>query len=689
VTSTGPALSGGSAGPVGSPTDRRESVLTAGALALAALIGLVVLIATGVVANADVGQVVLSFVVGETPPVAVAVRLVLIPATAVVAGLGLVRPLTGVSTASRSTRRAGWAFGGVAAVTVVVAGVLGDAGWPAVVAHVALVVLVGYRLPAVSRVTTVLAVALAGLTAVEVATVRWGLAAVLELVATITLTVAIAAAGGVAVEDPSGTADHDGRRRRAVVIGAVAAVAVALLAVGQIVVDGPWTVTDLLHTVRGPIALAQIVLPLVAAGLPVPSLLAERAPASLSSVDLDDLRSRFAGRRREWGRWAVVALILGLVAVAALGAVPAAPQAPSTGRPLVRPISLGGDSHALFVAPTAGGPTLVRLSDPATPDGSDAMGDMAGMDGVDGIEGMHGMSDPSATPGSPRYTVTAGGAAVPFAPRPGAPGTWAVVDVPAGTGTITVTGPHGAATVPVTTGATTADGAALAGPDGPECLDALLGDLLGGGSGAVGCPAASLSPTDRRQLASVVTEMHARGLRSLVLAGDDSPRSRAAVALVRETAARVGMAISPVPRPEDGALVLSGWDPARSTLSDLTDAALRAPTYTGGVFLAPWLLTPGVLKAGSSMTFPLDFTPQEPLPREYAATLTTLSADAAPSAAGYEAWAHAKGLPTGEVRLYAAAAIDVMPGMAGMNHGDHAGAWLPGGAVVPLSGPLP
>jgi hypothetical protein len=32
--------------------------------------------------------------------------------------------------------------------------------------------------------------------------------------------------------------------------------------------------------------------------------------------------------------------------------------------------------------------------------------------------------------------------------------------------------------------------------------------------------------------------------------------------------------------------------------------------------------------------------------------------------------------------------MDVMPGMPGMNHGDKAGAWLPGGAIVPFSGPL-
>ena len=213
--------------------------------------------------------------------------------------------------------------------------------------------------------------------------------------------------------------------------------------------------------------------------------------------------------------------------------------------------------------------------------------------------------------------------------------------------------------------------------------------MVGGGTGEIAaCPASVLEPADGRALEVLVADLHGRGLTSLYLVGDDSPRSRAAQGVVRAAAARVGLTVATTPHPDDGLLVLSGWEPAWATLTDATARATVTPTFTGGQFLAPWLVTPNVLAAGSSTMFPLGFVPQEPVPRGYAATLTTVFADAAPSAAGYLAWARARAVPAGDVRLYGAAAMDVMPGMPGMNHGDRAGAWLPGGSIVPLSGPL-
>ncbi|NMO91441.1 hypothetical protein [Actinomycetospora sp. TBRC 11914] len=646
-------------GRAGPPAGGRGTLLIAGALALATVVGLVVLITTGVTATPDVGPVVLSFVAPEASPTSVVVRVVLVVASSLVAGLGLARGVGGPA-ATAVLRGAAVAAG----VAVVVAGILGDAGWPAVAGHVLLVAAVA-TLP--RRSAAVAGALLAGTVALEVALVGWGAAAVVELLAAVVLTTA----SGLAAVAASRLGDGpDAGSVRVARLGVAVALAGAVPGAVALVVDGPG-LADLTGSVRGPVTVALVALPLAAAGLLAPGLRARTSSG--------------ARQRRELARWASGGLALALGALAVLGALPSAPQPPQAGRALLRPMSLGTQRAAVLVAPTAGGPTLVRLSDGADPapgggrDGMDGM-DMGGMDGMD-------MGGTAGAPDAGAYTVSAGGAPVPFATRPGAPGRWAVVDVPAGTDALTLTGPHGSATVPVTTGPSAADPAVLAGPDGPECADALLGDLLGGGSGTA-CPSTLLTPAQAGILTAAVTDLHARGLTSLFLVGDDSARSRAAVAAVRATAARLGLAISDAPRPEDGLLVLSGWDRAHAELTDVTAAATRTRTFTGGVFLAPWLVAPDVLAAGSSTMFPLPFTPQDATPRGYAALLTTISADAAPTSSGYLAWAHARGLPDAPPRLYAAAAIDVMPGMPGMGHGGQPGAWFPGGGIVPLSGPL-
>ncbi|MCD2186769.1 hypothetical protein [Actinomycetospora soli] len=650
------------------------TLLIAGLLGLATVIALVGLIATS--ATPAVSPVVLSFVGSAAGVGPVLARVLLVVASALVAGPVLVgAPRVRVVAPAA----------GVAITAAAVTAGIGDAAWWAALAHAALVgaVLVLRSFPTAGRVASVL---LTVAVAVEIAIVRWGAAMVLELLAAVVLVVAL----GLTV-----------RASRYAVIASAAATA---LGVVLLVVEGPWTVSDLLGgTARGPVVLAQLLLPLLAGALSLAaahtsgagnaSLLApsdSSAPSSgggtpathdvvsLASGDSSDAlpaRGR-ATRRRELVRVAAGALGLGLAAVAVLGALPTSPQSPEPGRLLVRPVTVAGQSMALFVAPTAGGPTLIRLSS-APSDGppSHSMGAMGG---------MHGGHD---MPGA-GWSIAAGGQDATFAPRDGAPGRWALLDVPADTRELTLTGPGGTATVPVVIGPTgPADPAVLAGPDGPECADALLGDLLGGGRG-VACPSTALSPADARALTLAVTDLRGRGLPSLFLVGDDSPRSRAADALVRDTAARIGLPVSAAPTPDDGLLVTSGWAQARRTLTGTTEQATRTPTFTGGVFLAPWLLTSGVLSAGASTMLPLGFTPQEAEPRGYAALLTTISDDAAPSSSGYLAWAREQGRPDGDVRLFGAATIDVMPGMPGMNHGDRAGAWLPGGALVPMSGPL-
>lgn len=689
----GPVTPYRSTSPVASPAaprGRSEPVLTWGALVVTTAAGLLLLGATSAPTSdlATAGPTVLSFVAPASGTASVLVRVVGFVATAVVAGLGLTRALVGLRPSGRSSLQVARVAGVAAGLAALAGGLLGDTAWPWALIHLALVVAVVALLPygrsagAVGPVAVVLTTVLAAATAAG----RHGPALPLELIGSVGTTVAlgIAIAGatgatgapgaGVTGAGSSVGAGGEGRynrvaRRRTAVTGVAAGLAAGVAGLAMIAVEGPWTTHDLVTGPAGLAALARTVLPLPAVAALAPGLWAP-APAPAGNVR--------EHRRREWARWSAISLVGAVAAAAVLGALPSSPDAPRPGQALLRPVQLGLDSMALLVAPTGGGPTLMRLSPAA---GGGQGGAAAHVD--------HRRAE--APPVG--YSVRAAGADAPsvsFTPRPGAPGVWALVDLPAGTDAVSLTGPGGTATVPVAT-APLGPGlaATLAGPDGPECTDRFLGDLLARGHGAggapVACPAAALEPTDARSLELAVGDLARRGLRTLHLVGDASPRARQATAVVRAAAQRSGLAISTTPRPDDGLLVLSGWASAHATLTDVTARATLTPTFTGGQFLAPWLVTRGVLAAGSSTMFPLGFVPQEPTPRGYAAMLTTVFADAAPSAVGYLAWGRAQGLPEGGTRLYGAAAMDVMPGMPGMNHGDLAGAWLPGGSVIPIS----
>jgi hypothetical protein len=157
----------------------------------------------------------------------------------------------------------------------------------------------------------------------------------------------------------------------------------------------------------------------------------------------------------------------------------------------------------------------------------------------------------------------------------------------------------------------------------------------------------------------------------------------------------VGGAASPgslePPKPGVTALVaVSGWQTAARFLGRTSPARQRHPAYTGGVWLAPWLLTPGVVDRAPGVVLPLDFDIRGARPRTYAARLAGTLPEMPPDEAGYRGWLAGRGMSRGaDVLLYAASRVAFMPMMPG--HGAHETTigWFPGGTVTPVSAPLP
>jgi hypothetical protein len=280
-----------------------------------------------------------------------------------------------------------------------------------------------------------------------------------------------------------------------------------------------------------------------------------------------------------------------------------------------------------------------------------------------------------------------------------------VVDIPAGADRLTVTADGVPATVPVAVGSTPADPAeqrALAGPDGPECASESLAALLAaagadhvdtpGGPGGdnagntlADCPSRRLTGADADALRDTVTFLAQRGVTGLNLVSDGSPRGVAAADLVRAEATRRNLPIAANPSPGDTLMVVSGWARAAEALGEATVRARGEPG--GGIVLAPWLLTGGVLQAAASEVLPLRFNPQDVNARRYAATVAAVVPGETPSAGGYLAWAAKTGIRLDErATFYGAAPVDVPMGMGDMDHsGANPADWYPAGTVVPIS----
>ncbi|WP_224391599.1 hypothetical protein [Pseudonocardia sp. ICBG1293] len=601
-----------------------------------------------------------------------ALRLVLLTALAVVAGSGLVRVLAG------APGRAERVVAGVAALVAVSAAVAavtrsgaGPTGWTLLLAAtVAVPALLATSRPVFSVlpaavVTALLVLQLAGTPG---AGPRFALDA--------GYAVAGALAAGAAVHLVTTRTDDSARPARVRVLGVAAGAVGAVLAVVRLVVAGPFSLTDLHGTGFGRAALVTVVAPAAVAGLLLAETWLTRRAAGGSrseAVRADEVRDRLRTP-------SALAAVTAVGAATLLAALPAPAPAAVPGQALVRAVDLGAGPLTLAVAPMRPGPNLVQL----TGAGVSVTGPDATMPAGHAAEGA-----PAG------YAVRAGDRDVPFTARSGAPGGWALVDLPEGTTSITLTAGGLARAVPVDVGTDRTAPAGATGADGPECLSAALGRIVAGGDPELGpCPSETLDPADARALRGTVRALASQQAPGLAIAGDVSPRSRAAADAVRAEAAAAGLPVRSAPGPDDALVVLSGWQHAATTVRDTARTALTTPTALGGTYLAPWLLTGGVLGQSPGTLLPLDFGPQEQVPQRYVRTLAAVAPGSAPSLSGLRAWAATTGDPYTDPSpaLYGAAPVSV-PMTTDTGDGGHHGApneaaWFPGGAVVRIGSAL-
>jgi hypothetical protein len=395
-----------------------------------------------------------------------------------------------------------------------------------------------------------------------------------------------------------------------------------------------------------------------------PAELAVAAAYLLAGVAAVGVAIAVAGASRK-ARWALTRRLAPAAVAVAVGAglvhvvaAPAQPERPRPGVPLLRDVQVDGQRLSVLLAPQRPGPNLVLVA------------------------GEHDGVRVGPNPGD----------LVGASPRPGAGGRWALVDLPAGAGELWVE--HGGDRVPVDVDAGhggTEMTASIAGPDGPECVDAALGAALAGTRGRLGsCPADALSTADEASLRALVGALAKRAVHTLTIAADGSARSTAAAAVVHDAAEHHALTVAadPADPGPDGALVVvSGWAAATSTLADVAGRQRAGVSYPAGTYLAPWLLAAPVLRAITGSVLPLRFDPRDAEPARYEVALGTRMPGHTPTASGYRGWLAGRGIDAqGGTRLYAASLVSAVPAEFAMRHGH--GGWLPGGTVVPVSPPL-
>ncbi|MDX3662580.1 hypothetical protein PV646_35225 [Streptomyces sp. ID05-26A] len=275
-------------------------------------------------------------------------------------------------------------------------------------------------------------------------------------------------------------------------------------------------------------------------------------------------------------------------------------------------------------------------------------------------------------------TVSVGSVEVPAVPVAGADGTWAEVDLPAGRGSLTVRSGDDSSSVRFDTG--TAPGPA---PD-VECASAALGGLVAGKKDVLAsCPSDGLSTEDSDSLTKLVTFLKNKGVTSVRLVTDSSPRSVQASALVS-----AGLRVEDS---GDALVVLSGWSDAYRALSKAGVEQAENPVYPHGLYVAPWLLTTPIATSVTTLAVPLRFDPREQLPIGYAIEIGNSFGGANPTPAGFRSWLGGQSAGD-QVQIYAVAQVTAMPMGPGEAHGpgmpmqeELAGQWVPKATVVPVS----
>ena len=341
------------------------------------------------------------------------------------------------------------------------------------------------------------------------------------------------------------------------------------------------------------------------------------------------------------------------------------------GFPSVQRVEHDGLTFTVTVAPALPGRNLVRVD--ALP-----------------LEGHKHEADDE------ELTVEVDGGAEPVKPtkRPGTDGLWAVVDLPAGNPTVLVAhGPEHRVPVILETGSEGSADALWAGADGPECLQAATAAILAGSEAPNSCPAASLRSRDRAGVTSIVKTLASRGIKEIALSTDTSARSRAGEKVVRRLASTAGVrVVAPSARPgyRSALVVVAGWQPAAERLAAVTRLPVEKQTLrSDGVWLAPWLLAPGVVDSTNGAVIPLDFDIRDEAAQEYSQALAEYFPEQAPTGSAYVAWRSARtGTGAhGELAFYAASRAAYMPAAPG--HGGHETTvpWFPGGTVTRISVP--
>ncbi len=338
------------------------------------------------------------------------------------------------------------------------------------------------------------------------------------------------------------------------------------------------------------------------------------------------------------------------------------------GVPSVQRLRHDDVTFTVTVAPSRPGPNLVRLD----------------------VAGDHHTGGPDVK----RFSVGTSdddraGRMIPVRPRPGVDGLWAVVDLPAGTGTVLVThGPRHRVPFAVETGEETPDTSAWTGADGPECVAAASAAVLAGGAVPSSCPAERLDDSDRAALVSVVDTLAGRGLRQLAIRADDSARGAAAYDVAAVAAEAAGLDVVDAEDPpgrRNALLVVSGWeercDDARCR--QLTPAAPSAHPLRRHL-AGPVAAVPRRRRSTSGAVLPLNFDIRDAAAREFSQTLATYLPGQAPTASGLRGLAAARGDSPDDVRLYAASRAAYLPAQPGHAGHETEVAWFPGGTVTPI-----